>query len=178
MSFGDATWQGGWVLGEEQSLPILKAAYDAGITAWDTADVYSNGASEVVIRKAIEKYKIPREDLVLMTKIFGVVDEANPGVRIADPGKNGWVNRNGLNKKHVLNAVDDCAQSFLALVMLTTLYISALLTQAAGVRRLGTYIDVLQIHRLDHDCEPLEIMQALHDVIRSGKVRYIGQHFK
>jgi hypothetical protein len=42
------------------------------------------------------------------------------------------------------------------------------------VIRLGTYIDVLQIHRLDHDTPPEEIMRALNDVVESGKVRYIG----
>jgi aryl-alcohol dehydrogenase-like predicted oxidoreductase len=40
--------------------------------------------------------------------------------------------------------------------------------------RLGTYIDVLQIHRLDRDTPPEEIMRALNDVVESGKVRYIG----
>lgn len=44
----------------------------------------------------------------------------------------------------------------------------------ASIARLGTYIDVLQIHRLDRDCSQVEIMHALNDVVSSGKVRYLG----
>lgn len=60
------------------------------------------------------------------------------------------VNQVGLSRKHILDAVD------------------------RSVERLGTYIDVLQIHRLDRDTPKKEIMRALNDVIESGKVRYIG----
>ena len=60
------------------------------------------------------------------------------------------VNQVGLSRKHILDAVD------------------------ASVARLGTYIDVLQIHRLDRETPRTEIMRALNDVIESGKVRYIG----
>ena len=56
----------------------------------------------------------------------------------------------GLSRKHIFDAVD------------------------ASVARLGTYIDVLQIHRLDPEVPAEEIMEALHDVVKSGKVRYIG----
>jgi versiconal hemiacetal acetate reductase len=61
-----------------------------------------------------------------------------------------WVNRVGLSRKHIFDAVD------------------------ASVRRLGTYIDVLQIHRLDRETPREEIMRALNDIVESGKVRYIG----
>lgn len=60
------------------------------------------------------------------------------------------VNQAGLSRKHIFDAVD------------------------ASVARLGTYIDVLQIHRLDRDTPREEIMKALNDVVESGKVRYIG----
>jgi aryl-alcohol dehydrogenase-like predicted oxidoreductase len=60
------------------------------------------------------------------------------------------VNRIGLSRKHIFDAVD------------------------ASVERLGTYIDVLQIHRLDRDTPREEIMKALNDVVESGKVRYLG----
>ena len=66
----------------------------------------------------------------------------------ANDGPN--VNQVGLSRKHIFDAVD------------------------ASVKRLGTYIDVLQIHRLDRDVPKREIMKALNDVIESGKVRYIG----
>lgn len=61
-----------------------------------------------------------------------------------------WVNRCGLSRKHIIDAVDQ------------------------SVARLGTYIDVLQIHRLDRETPMEEIMRALDDVVKSGKVRYIG----
>lgn len=60
------------------------------------------------------------------------------------------VNRVGLSRKHIFAAVD------------------------ASITRLGTYIDVLQIHRLDAETPREEIMKALNDVVESGKVRYIG----
>lgn len=64
-----------WNLEEEDSLRILKAAYDRGVNTWDTADMYSNGLSEEIIGKAIKKFDIPREKLVLMTKCYIYVAE-------------------------------------------------------------------------------------------------------
>ncbi|KAH6971640.1 Aldo/keto reductase [Ilyonectria sp. MPI-CAGE-AT-0026] len=151
MSYGSPLWgASSWVLPEEESLPLIKAAYDAGINTWDTADVYSNGESEKLVRTAMEKYSIPRSKLVIMTKIFGVVDESDIANRVNNPAPNEWVNEHGLSRKHIITAVEN------------------------SVKRLGTHIDVLQIHRLDHETESEEIMRALHDVVQSGQVRYIG----
>lgn len=61
-----------------QALPLLKAAYDRGLNTWDTANVYSNGISEEIIGKAIKKYKIPREKLVILTKCYWTPGE-EPG---------------------------------------------------------------------------------------------------
>lgn len=74
MSYGDPKWAS-WVLDEEKSLPVLKAAYDKGITTWDTADVYSAGVSEKIVGKALKKYEIPRERVVILTKCFGLFDD-------------------------------------------------------------------------------------------------------
>lgn len=60
------------------------------------------------------------------------------------------VNRIGLSRKHIFAAVN------------------------ASIERLGTYLDVLQIHRLDRDTPREEIMRALNDLVESGKVRYLG----
>lgn len=73
MSFGNSNWAGPWILGEDEALPILKAAYDNGINTWDTANVYGYGDSERIIAKAIKNFKIPRERLVIMTKCNGTV---------------------------------------------------------------------------------------------------------
>jgi len=74
MGLGSSKWER-WVLDEEPSLEILKAAYDRGINTWDTANMYSNGISEEVIGKAIHKFNIPREKLVIMTKCWTYVSE-------------------------------------------------------------------------------------------------------
>ncbi|KAF1959684.1 Aldo/keto reductase [Byssothecium circinans] len=156
MGYGDPSRAGKWVHGEERSLELLKYAFDKGINTWDTADLYSQGKSEEIIGKVIKKYAIPREKLVILTKCyFGVGEEVlneEGGYDIAAAMTNDgpMVNRVGLSRKHILDAVE------------------------RSVQRLGTYIDVLQIHRLDRDTPPEEIMRALNDVIESGKVRYIG----
>lgn len=122
MSYGHQAWAE-WVKPEAEALPLLKAAFDVGINTWDTAGSYSNGESERIIGKAIKQYNIPREQLVILTKCYFSVSE-NPGDMIMGlGGTSQWVNRCGLSRKHILDAVD------------------------ASVERLGTYIDVLQIHR-------------------------------
>ncbi|KAI1613116.1 aldo-keto reductase [Exophiala viscosa] len=151
MSYGTPDWQG-WVLNEEDSLPLLEHAYKAGIRTWDTADVYSHGQSEQIIAKAIKQFNIPRERLVILSKCyFGVTPETPTNAIGASSINDGdMLNQVGLSRKHIIDAVDK------------------------SVARLGTYIDVLQIHRLDRNVPREEIMKALNDVIESGKVRYIG----
>ncbi|OLL24171.1 Versiconal hemiacetal acetate reductase [Neolecta irregularis DAH-3] len=172
MSYGSDQWQD-WVLNEDKSLPLLKAAYDKGINSWDTADVYSNGESERIIAKAIEKYNIPREKLVIMTKLFFAVPEAPNELRFGQSEKElekqgpKYVNQSGLSRKHIFDAVEK------------------------SLARLQTsYIDVLQIHRYDPTVSCEEVMEALHgtyspqdvtttdclclDIVKCGKVRYIG----
>jgi aryl-alcohol dehydrogenase-like predicted oxidoreductase len=151
MSIGSSEWQD-WVLDEEAALPLLKHAYDVGLNTWDTADVYSNGRSEQIIGKAIKQYNIPRNKIVILSKCyFGVAtDGSQPGIAVSSTNDGAYVNQVGLSRKHILDAVDQ------------------------SVERLGTYIDVLQIHRLDRDTDREEIMRALNDVVESGKVRYIG----
>ncbi|KAI3614575.1 hypothetical protein CBS9595_003846 [Malassezia furfur] len=147
MTFGSDKWQP-WVMNEEEALPIFEHAYKAGINTWDTADVYSNGISEEIVGKALKKYNIPRERVVIMTKLYFPVNEEDPHSPFsADDPK---INMKGLSRKHILDAV------------------------AKSVKRLGTYIDVLQIHRLDRQTPKEEIMRALNDVVEQGSVRYIG----
>ena len=151
MSYGTPEWQG-WVLNEEDSLPLLEYAYKAGIRTWDTADIYSHGQSEQIIGKAIKKYNIPRENLVILSKCYFGLTPDNPSSQISATSSNegDLLNQVGLSRKHIIDAVDK------------------------SVARLGTYIDVLQIHRLDRSTPREEIMRALNDVVESGKVRYIG----
>ncbi|KAI1408378.1 Aldo/keto reductase [Hypoxylon sp. FL1857] len=154
MSLGSSKWMP-WVLDEEPSLEILKTAYDRGINTWDTANSYSNGLSEELIGKALRKYSIPREKVVILTKCFLYVGEETgiftpPFGPLLEKTKD-YVNQGGLSRVSIFNSVD------------------------ASLKRLGTsYIDLLQIHRFDPTTPIEETMKALHDVVQSGKVRYIG----
>ena len=75
MSYGSSKWAG-WVLDEKESIEMLEYCYSKGLNTWDTADLYSNGESENIIRKTIEKNNIPRENLVILSKCyFGCVTD-------------------------------------------------------------------------------------------------------
>ncbi len=151
MTYGDPNWQP-WIMPLEQALPILKHAYDRGINTFDVADTYSNGRSEEILGAFLKKYNIKRSSVVIMSKIFYRVDDrrgsVDPVGQQTNDGK--FVNQVGLSRKHILDGVD------------------------ASIERLGTYIDVLQIHRLDRDTPMEEIMKGLNAVVESGKARYIG----
>lgn len=99
MSYGSPEWQP-WVLSEEDGIKHIKAAYDAGINSFDTANAYSNGLSEVILGKAIKQHNIPRDEIVVMTKAWATVGK-EPGtvIRGQDPDKLGYVNQHGLSRK-------------------------------------------------------------------------------
>ncbi|KAH9903572.1 aldo/keto reductase [Xylariomycetidae sp. FL2044] len=154
MSIGDAKAQS-WAVGEEEALPLLKAAYDRGLNTWDTANGYSQGASEIIIGKALKKYGIPRSKVVIMTKCYFAVGESPDFLHVLYPAavarSKDYVNNHGLSRTAIFNQVND------------------------SLKRLDMdYIDLLQIHRFDYDTPIEETMKALHDVVESGKVRYIG----
>src|SRR4051812_9072527 len=90
MSYGSSAWRD-WVLDEPEAEPIVRAAVEGGITFFDTADMYSRGASEEVTGRLLAKY-ISRDDAVVATKVF------NP----MGPGENS----RGLGRKHVLASID------------------------------------------------------------------------
>ncbi|KAG9084730.1 hypothetical protein FRC06_003923 [Ceratobasidium sp. 370] len=152
MSYGNPEWEGGWVQGEEEGIKHIKAAYDAGIQTFDTANMYSNGESERILGKAIKQLKLPRDEIVVMTKVYGVVSRT-PGENLFghDPDRAGYVNQHGLSRKHIFEAVKHSLE-----------------------RLQLDYVDVLQCHRFDNDTPIAETMQALHDIVQAGYVRYIG----
>jgi aryl-alcohol dehydrogenase (NADP+) len=123
-------------LDEQASRPFFRKALEAGINFFDTADIYSEGASEEITGRAL-KEMARRDELVIATKLYNPMGSAP--------------NSRGLSRKHVMEAVD------------------------ASLGRLGTdYIDLYQIHRWDDSTPIEETLSALHDLVRSGKVRYIG----
>ncbi|KIY53406.1 Aldo/keto reductase [Fistulina hepatica ATCC 64428] len=154
MSFGSKQWQP-WVIEEEEAHEVLKAAWDRGVNTVDTANVYSNGKSEVIIGNFIKKYDIPRHKFIIATKCYAIVSEQIGEVSFVNEQKKydnkNYVNQFGLSRAAIFNAVE------------------------ASLARLQTsYIDLLQIHRFDPDTPVEETMKALHDLVQSGKVRYIG----
>jgi len=153
MQYGSPEWQE-WVLGEEEAIKHIKFAYDAGIQSFDTANVYSNGLSEIILGKAIKQLNLPRDEIVIMTKLQGTVAREHKTVFFGS-GKNpddlGYVNQHGLSRKHVFESVKHSLD-----------------------RLQLDYIDLLQCHRFDPETPIEETMQALHDVVKAGYVRYIG----
>ena len=136
MTYGTPKWRP-WVLDEEQSRPFLKRALELGVNFFDTADMYSLGASEEVVGRALRDFGPGRDRVVIATKVFNAMGE--------DP------NQRGLSRKHIRHAID------------------------ASLRRLGTdYVDLYQIHRFDPQTPIEETMEALHDLVRAGKVLYLG----
>ncbi len=137
MSFGES--QRGnheWTLSEDDSRPLIKQALEAGITTFDTANVYSDGSSEEILGRALRDFST-RDDYVLATKVHGRMR----------PGPNGA----GLSRRAILAEIDH------------------------SLTRLGTdHVDLYQIHRWDPLTPIAETMEALHDVVRAGKARYIG----
>jgi aryl-alcohol dehydrogenase-like predicted oxidoreductase len=134
---------------EDEVVRFLKMAYDYGFRTFDVADAYSDGHAEILLGKFLQKCNIKRSTVVIMTKVFNKVrDETIENADYQDPYY--WENNCGLSKKYILDAVDQ------------------------SVRRLGTYIDVLQIHRLDKGTPKEEIMETLNAVVKSGKTLYIG----
>ena len=143
MSYGDpdrsipgALLKLDWALKEDAARPFFKRALELGINFFDTANVYSYGASEEVTGRALRDMA-RREEVVVATKVWGQMR----------PGPNGG----GLSRKAILHEID------------------------ASLVRLGMdHVDLYQIHRWDPATPIEETMQALHDVVRAGKARYLG----
>ncbi len=113
----------------------VRAAVDAGINFFDTADIYAYGESERSLGKAL--HALRRQDYVLATKTFWPMSEN--------------VNDRGLSRKHLMEACD------------------------ASLKRLNTdYVDLYQCHRFDPDTPTEEVVRAMEDLIRQGKVLYWG----
>ena len=137
MSWGDKA-RGGhpWVLDEDAGRKIIQDALEAGVTFFDTANVYSAGSSEEITGRALKDFA-RREEVVIATKVHGRMR----------PGPNGA----GLSRAAIMTEIDN------------------------SLRRLGTdHVDLYQIHRWDPHTPIEETMEALHDVVKAGKARYIG----
>lgn len=120
---------------EDAAIKCVKAAFEEGITTFDTADVYAGTRAETVLGKALKGVK--RESYELFTKVYFPTGA----------GKND----RGLSRKHIMESVH------------------------ASLQRLGTdHIDLYQMHRFDFQAPLDESLQAFEDLVRQGKVNYIG----
>jgi aryl-alcohol dehydrogenase (NADP+) len=136
MTYGSKKWRE-WVLEEDESRPFIRRALELGINFFDTADLYSLGASEEILGRALRDLGPGRDKVVIATKVFNAMND--------DP------NARGLSRKHIFDAID------------------------GSLRRLGTdFVDLYQIHRFDKETPIEETLDALNDVVRAGKARYIG----
>jgi len=119
----------------EQAVACVHAALDAGITTFDTADIYAATEAEKVMGHALKGQR--REGLEIFTKVYWPTG----------PGRND----RGLSRKHIM---ESCHGS---------------------LRRLGVdYIDLYQAHRYDYSTPLEETLRAFDDLVRSGKVLYVG----
>ena len=137
MSYGDPSrGRHPWVLPEDQARPLIRAALEAGINFFDTANVYAGGTSEAILGRALKDFA-RRDEVVVATKVWGPMR--------ADP------NGRGLSRKAIFTEID------------------------ASLKRLGMdHVDLYQIHRFDPETPIEETLEALNDVVRAGKARYIG----
>jgi aryl-alcohol dehydrogenase-like predicted oxidoreductase len=131
---------GNWIthgsqVAEDAAISCVKAALDAGITTFDTADVYAGGRAEEVLGRALAGVR--RESVEIFTKVYWPMGSSR--------------NDRGLSRKHILRSAED------------------------SLRRLGTdYVDLYQAHRYDHETPLEETLRAFDDLVRAGKVLYIG----
>jgi aryl-alcohol dehydrogenase-like predicted oxidoreductase len=135
MSYGTPQWRP-WVLDSDAAMPFFRRAFEHGINFLDTADMYSLGASEEVVGRAVREFG-KRDELVIATKVFFPFGTAP--------------NMGGLSRKHIVQGVE------------------------ASLARLGLdAIDLYQVHRFDPKTPIDETLSALDQLVRQGKVRYLG----
>jgi aryl-alcohol dehydrogenase-like predicted oxidoreductase len=131
---------GNWIthgsqIEEEAAVACVRAALDNGITTFDTADVYAQGAAETVLGRALRGVR--RDSIEIFTKVYWPTGP-NP-------------NNRGLSRKHIMESLH------------------------ASLERLQTdHVDLLQAHRFDYEAPVEETMQAFDDLVRQGKVHYVG----
>jgi aryl-alcohol dehydrogenase (NADP+) len=95
MTYGSSKWRP-WVLDEDAARPFFRKAWEAGVNFFDTADMYSDGASEKVLGRALRELSIPREQVVVATKVFNPMGSTP--------------NERGLSAKHIRHALDASLQ--------------------------------------------------------------------
>jgi aryl-alcohol dehydrogenase-like predicted oxidoreductase len=131
-------------VGQSGADELVSRAAEAGVNFFDTANVYSYGESEEILGQALENAGVPRESAIIATKVQGPMSDA------ASSGE-GDVNNKGLSRQNIMASCE------------------------ASLERLGTdYIDLYQVHGWDPTTPMEETLRTLDDLVRMGKVNYIG----
>jgi aryl-alcohol dehydrogenase-like predicted oxidoreductase len=124
---------------------MVTRAWESGVNFFDTADVYSYGESEEILGRSVKECGIKRESAIIATKVRSSMDPPSESAKLVDK------NNLGLSRHHIMAACEN------------------------SLRRLGTdYIDLYQVHGWDILTPMDETLRALDDLVRHGKVRYIG----
>ncbi len=146
MSFGDpGSGNHPWTMPEDDARPMIARAVEQGITFFDTANSYSDGSSEEIVGRALKDFA-NRDEIVVATKVFFPSISTSPSA-----GGRSGPNTGGLSRKNILREID------------------------GSLRRLGMdHVDLYQVHRWDPATPIEETLEALHDVVKAGKARYIG----
>ena len=153
---GGGVWKAIGQLPQDEVNEIVQTAFDAGVNFFDTANVYSNGLSEIMLGQAIDDLDLRRDELVIATKVFGRVSDflpqdADEKDRAEAARRDKMPNVSGLSRKHIFDSVE------------------------ASLDRLGLdHIDLYQVHGTDPLTPIEETVEALNDLVRMGAVRYVG----
>ena len=134
---GTGMWRAIGTVEQSGANALIERALAAGVNFIDTADVYAEGQSEVMLGQALRDLKVPREDVIVATKVRGRTGQGANSV--------------GLSRGHIVDQI------------------------AGSLKRLQLdHIDLYQLHGFDPLTPLDETLSTLNDLVRSGKVRYIG----
>lgn len=157
MTFGgDGFWKVIGAQDQAEATGLVKGAFDAGVNFFDTANVYANGISEEMLGQAVRDVGLRRDEIVIATKAHGRVSDvlapdATDAQKTEAMRRNGARNVNGQSRKHLFDAIDD------------------------SLKRLKLdHVDLYQTHGFDPITPFEEIVEALHDIVKSGRARYVG----
>lgn len=157
MTFGgDGFWRAIGDLPQDDVNDLVKTAFEQGVNFFDTANVYSNGLSELMLGKAIDDLGLCRDEIVVASKVLARVEDlvppdADANAKTDAERRSSARNLNGLSRKHIFEAVED------------------------SLDRLGLdYLDLYQVHGVDPLTPIEETVEALNDLVRAGIVRYVG----
>src|SRR6266542_7068194 len=132
------------VVDQADASKMVTRSLDAGINFFDTADVYAYGQAETILGQALKDAGIARDKVIIATKVRGAMSEAAIS-GTGDP------NNVGLSRQHIFSSIEH------------------------SLRRLDTdYVDLYQVHGWDLLTPLEETLRALDDIVRQGKVRYLG----